>query len=147
MVLIELINDRTNNLYPELVDRLVNNYYKYITISDEIVNIVKELKNKGYNLYILSNTSKQVVDEFKNHEIFKYFDGFVLSYKINMLKPNKGIYKYLLDTYNLIPEECLFIDDRKDNMDTANEFGINGRNVNKDDIEDIKKALEEYNIL
>ncbi|MBR3116915.1 MAG: HAD family phosphatase [Bacilli bacterium] len=145
--IIKLINDRTNNIYPELVSNLVNNYYKYITISDDIINIVKELKNKGYNIYLLSNTSDPVINEFKDHEIFKYFDGFVLSCKINMLKPNNGIYEYILNKYNLIPEECLFIDDREDNMATANRFGINGRYVNKDDVEDIKKILKEYNIL
>ena len=144
--IVKLINDRTNNKYSELVNKMINNYYKYITISDEITNLVKSLKEKGYNLYILSNTSKEVVNEFKDYEIFKYFDGFVLSYKINMLKPNDGIYKYLLDKYNLIPEECLFIDDREDNIATANKFGIKGRFVNKDDIEDIKKVLIEYNI-
>ena len=145
--IVKLINDRTNNIHSALVDDLVTNYYKYITISDEITNLVKSLKEKGYKLYILSNTSKEVVDYFKDYEIFKYFDGFVLSYKINMLKPNDGIYNYLLNKYDLIAEECLFIDDREDNMATANKYGIKGRYVNKDDVEDIKKVLKEYNIL
>ena len=145
--IINLINDRNNYKYSDLVSELINNYYKGITISPEMVELVKELKSKGYNLYVLSNTSKPVVDAFKNHEIFTYFDGFVLSYKIKMVKPYEGIYKYLLDTYNLKPEECLFIDDLEVNMATANKLGINGRPVNKDDIEDIKKVLKEYNIL
>ena len=145
--IIKLINDRTNNKYPNLVENLINSHYKYITISDEILNIVKELKSKGYNIYLLSNTSKQVKDYFKDHEIFKYFDGFVLSYRINMLKPNDGIYEYLLNEYKLLPSECLFIDDREDNVRTANKYGIKGRNVNKDDIEDIKKVLNEFEIL
>ena len=145
--IINLINDRNNYKYSDLVSELINNYYKGITISPEMVELVKELKSKGYNLYVLSNTSKPVVDAFKNHEIFTYFDGFVLSYKIKMVKPYEGIYKYLLDTYNLKPEECLFIDDLEANMATANKLGINGRPVNKDDIEDIKKVLKEYNIL
>lgn len=145
--IIKLINDRNNNKYSNLVEELINNYYKAITINPEMVNIVKKLKEKGYKLYVLSNTSKPVVDAFKNHEIFTYFDGFVLSYKINMVKPYDGIYKYLLDTYKLVPEECLFIDDLEANMATANKFGIKGRNVNKDDIDDIKKVLIEYNVL
>lgn len=145
--IIRLINDRNNYKYSNLVEELINNYYKAITISPEIVNIVKELKDKDYKLYVLSNTSKPVVDAFKNHEIFNYFDGFVLSYKINMVKPYDGIYKYLLNTYNLVPEECLFIDDLEANMATANKFGIKGRAVNKDDVEDIKKVLKEYDIL
>lgn len=144
---VKLINDSTNNKYSDLVDKFVNGYYKYITISDEITNLIKKIKDLGYNLYILSNTSKEVVDYFKDYEIFKYFDGFTLSYKINMLKPNIGIYKNLLNTYNLNPNESLFIDDREDNIATAISLGINGFNVRKDNIEDIKKALKDYNIL
>ena len=144
---IKLINDKTNNIYPDLVEKLIMNYYKYIYISDEIKNVVKSIKEKGYNLYILSNTSKEVVEYFKDNSIFDYFDGFVLSYKINMLKPYESIFKYTLDKFNLIPSECLFIDDRKDNVETANRLGIKGRNVNKDDVNDIIKALKEYEIL
>ena len=144
---IKLINDKTNNIYPDLVEKLIMNYYKYIYISDEIKDVVKSIKEKGYNLYILSNTSKEVVEYFKDNSIFDYFDGFVLSYKINMLKPYESIFKYTLDKFNLIPSECLFIDDRKDNVETANRLGIKGRNVNKDDVNDIIKALKEYEIL
>lgn len=144
---IKLINDKTNNIYPDLVEKLIMNYYKYIYISDEIKDVVKSIKEKEYNLYILSNTSKEVVEYFKDNSIFDYFDGFVLSYKINMLKPYESIFKYTLDKFNLIPSECLFIDDRKDNVETANRLGIKGRNVNKDDVNDIIKALKEYEIL
>lgn len=63
-----------------------------------------------------------------------------------MIKPYEGIYKYLIDKYNINPEETLFIDDREDNMKTANSLGINGRAVNPDDVEDIKLALKEYEI-
>ena len=71
----------------------------------------------------------------------------VLSYKIHEIKPYKPIYEYLLSTYNLNPEECLFLDDRLDNMDTANSLRIKGRKVNKDDYNDIINVLEEYSIL
>lgn len=144
---IKLINDRTNNKYSKLVENFIHEHYKYITISEEITNIIKTIKSKGYNLYILSNTSNEVVNYFKDYEIFKYFDGFVLSYKINMLKPYDGIYNYILNKYNLIPNECLFIDDRNDNIKTAQKFGINGANVQKDNIEDIKRTLKDYDIL
>lgn len=144
---IMLINDRNNNKYADLVEKLVNNYYNSISISDEMVNIVKSIKEKGYNIYLLSNTTREVVHIFKDHKIFTYFSGFVLSYKINKVKPYDGIYNYLFDKYNLNPEECLFIDDKDVNMETGNRLGMKGRQVNKDDIEDIKSVLKEYNIL
>ena len=41
-------------------------------------------------------------------------------------KPDAGIYRYLLETYGLIPEESLFIDDRPENIEAARELGIKG---------------------
>ena len=122
---IMLINDRNNNKYADLVEKLVNNYYNSISISDEMVNIVKSIKEKGYNIYLLSNTTREVVHIFKDHKIFTYFSGFVLSYKINKVKPYDGIYNYLFDKYNLNPEECLFIDDKDvniQNLDSSDSF-------------------------
>jgi len=48
--------------------------------------------------------------------------------------------------YNLIPNECLFVDDKKDNVDTVNKLGILGKNVQLDNYESIIELLEEYGI-
>lgn len=69
-----------------------------------------------------------------------------LSFKEHLLKPYNAIYERLIDKYNLVPEESLFIDDREDNMKTANKYGIKGRKVERNSLEDIKKVLKEYNI-
>ena len=53
------------------------------------------------------------------------FDGGIISYKENLLKPEAEIYIKLLDTYNLNAEECLFIDDTLVNIEAANKLGIN----------------------
>ncbi|MGX8690338.1 MAG: HAD-IA family hydrolase, partial [Bacteroidaceae bacterium] len=37
-----------------------------------------------------------------------------------------AIYQQLLTRYDLKPEECVFIDDRKDNVDAAIALGMSG---------------------
>lgn len=142
---INLINDRTNNKYKELVTNFLRNYQKYMSFNEEIVDLIKQLKNQGYNIYMLSNTN---IPSYENYisKIEDLFDGLVLSYKINMIKPHDAIYKYLLDKYNLNPKESMFIDDREENMQTANKFGIKGRNVIPNNTEDIKAVLKEYGV-
>ena len=49
----------------------------------------------------------------------------MISYKVNMIKPDPGIYGYLLDTYDINPSEAVFIDDNSDNIEAAGKFGIN----------------------
>lgn len=140
------INDRTNNKHEELVKNFLLNYRNYIEYNDDIFNVITDLKNKGYKLYILSNINNYIFDLFRN-DLVSLFDGMILSYEEHKIKPYDAIYKCLLNKYDLNPEESLFIDDRIDNIKTANKFGIKGRNVNKDDINDIKLVLKEYGVI
>ena len=140
------INKRTNYIHEDLVNIFLKEFPNNLKYNGDILNLIKELKNKGYKVYVLSNTSKETFANFKA-DLEALFDGLVLSYKIHKIKPNKPIYECLLKTYNLNPNECLFLDDREANIKTANELGIHGRKVNEDDVEDIKNVLKEYDIL
>ena len=63
---------------------------------------------------------------FPKYYDLKSFDGIVVSSDVKMIKPNPAIYKYILETYNLKPEECLFIDDVEANVKAAEKAGIKG---------------------
>ena len=143
--IINIINDRTNNKYKDLVIDFMHNFYKYRYVQEEVLDIIKELKEKGYRVYLLSNTNELTYDKVIK-DIEYLFDGVVLSYQIHMIKPHEGIYKYLIDKYNINPEESLFVDDREVNIKTANALGIKGRSVLPDDVEDIRLVLKEYEI-
>jgi putative hydrolase of the HAD superfamily len=140
------INKRTNYIHEELVNVYLRELPNNFTYNGNILDLIKSLKTKGYKLYILSNISSEDFANYK-HDLEELFDGLVLSYELHEIKPYRPIYDYLLKTYNLNPEECLFIDDRLQNIETANSIGIRGRKVNKDDYEDIVNVLKEYNIL
>lgn len=85
------------------------------------------LKERGYHIYILSNYGATPYKYAREH--FSYFgeaDGIVISSDVKMIKPEPGIYQYLLETYQLKPEETVFLDDRQDNVAAAEAFGIHG---------------------
>lgn len=85
------------------------------------------LKERGYHIYILSNYGTTPFKYAKEH--FSYFgeaDGIVISSEVKMIKPEPGIYRYLLDTYHLVSEETVFLDDRRENIKAAEAFGIKG---------------------
>ena len=140
------VNKRTNNIYKDIVNKFSLDYPNKLTYNGDILNLIKNLRNMGYKIYLLSNTCDEVFRLFKN-DLKPLFDGIVLSYKIHEIKPYKPIYNYLLDKYNINAEESIFIDDREDNIKTANELGIKGRQINKNDYNDIVSALKEYNII
>ncbi len=144
-----LISDKEENkTNKELIINIMKNWWDFHKVSDETTFIAKKLKEKGYNLYVLSNMSKETYEYFKDNEFFTLIDGIVISGYINMIKPEKEIFEYILNKYNLIPEECLFIDDDDTyrSLDMANSLGINGRKVSPNDPKDIEKLLNENNI-
>ena len=86
--------------------------------------LVKELKEKGYKLYIISNMTRHFIARKDLFPILKLFDGIVYSAPVKMLKPRPEIYRYLIDKYSLNPSECIFIDDLMENLETAEKLGM-----------------------
>lgn len=102
------------------------NYWEYSMYYKEgMVNLIRELKEKGYNLYILSNMTYHFIDRDYKFPILKEFDGIVYSAPIKMVKPDPDIFRYILNKYKLVPEQCVFVDDMKENLAAAARFNIN----------------------
>lgn len=86
-----------------------------------------ELKSKGYGLYGLSNWSAETFPLVRDrYPVFGLLDGYVLSGQECCVKPDERIYRILLDRYSLVPGECVFVDDRPENVRTACALGMVG---------------------
>lgn len=117
--------------------------YQYILFEmEDTAMYLKELKNEGYRIYILSDLSKDCYEYNQQFDFFRLVDGGVYSFEINSTKPNKKNYRTLLDKFNLLPEETIFIDDRVNNIHAANEFGITG--ILFTDLEEVKQKVNLY---
>lgn len=88
------------------------------------IEFVEKMRVDGYKIFILSNASTLFYEYFPNFKPLEYFDGIVISADVHMLKPEKEIYNYFLEKYELNPEECIFIDDRLDNVQGAIDAGM-----------------------
>lgn len=86
--------------------------------------LIHDLKRAGYGLYVLSNMSREFIDFLRQTEIYRSFDGEVVSCEEHVVKPEARIYEILLDRYGLKPDETIFIDDRRSNLEAAARFGI-----------------------
>lgn len=95
-----------------------------------IWKLVHQLKEAGYHLYILSNYPEIL---FKKHTQYADFmddmEGMVVSYMLHVGKPERIVYQTLCDRYGLNKEECLFFDDRAENVQGAIDFGMRAKRV------------------
>lgn len=90
---------------------------------------IAQLKSRGFSVYLLSNYPRDVFTLHAECGCFPFLDkidGKVVSGFVKMVKPNADIYEYLLKEYRLIPSECVFLDDREDNIETAAALGMKG---------------------
>lgn len=99
------------------------------------LDFLKKLSaEKKYTLILLSNTNEIHIEWVKENvpffgEFKDCFDAFYLSHEINFRKPDAAIYEFVLKKHHLKPEECLFIDDTRENTDAAAALGIHTWNL------------------
>jgi glucose-1-phosphatase len=116
-------------LYPELKQQAIKFFAampSYLTPLPEGLVILRAVQESGYNTYILSNMAQDTYSYVSRHGFFKTVQGGIYSYQVKVGKPDTAIYSFLLKTYDLKPEECLFIDDMEINITSAHALGIDG---------------------
>ena len=92
--------------------------------------LVHRLKEAGWPMYLLSNYPEELFHKHTEYaDVMQDLDGMVVSYTDHLSKPEPAIYESLLNKYNLTASECIFFDDRKENVEGARRCGMHGRQV------------------
>lgn len=103
--------------------------------------LVREYKQRGYGVWGLTNWSAETFPLVRDdYPVFKLLDGYVVSGKEKLLKPDARLYRVLLDRYGLKAEECVFIDDNPNNTAGAEAVGIKG--IVFQGVEQLRKQLD-----
>lgn len=92
----------------------------------ETVEVFRQLKDSGrYKIYALTNWSAELFPiALERYEFLHWFDGRVVSGEEKTRKPFPEFYQLILDRFQLIPEETLFIDDNLRNAEAAEKIGL-----------------------
>ena len=128
--------DTEKDLYYDVKDEIPQRLWKYaedvittwrkgeLTFIEGTADIVAELKNKGYGIYLLSNAGPNHKDYWPKIKGSQYFDGVMVSAVEKMYKPCIEIFEHCLKKFNLRAEECVFVDDLAVNCAGAYMAGI-----------------------
>lgn len=98
---------------------------KYGGIFYNVENTLKNLKEEGYKIYVLSNLHELTFKDFSNNFNIDIFDELFLSYKIGLLKPDNKIYQYVINKIGDDPKNICFFDDKIKNVEAAIANGMN----------------------
>ncbi len=108
------------------MEALLNSWTKMLSTRTATVKLMRLFKKKGFRLYYLSNISYQGLSVLMKKDFWPLFDGGVASCEAGVAKPDEAIYNELIERYHLIPEQTIFIDDVKENAESAFLTGITG---------------------
>lgn len=95
------------------------------------LDLLYKLRADGYRLILLSNTNPFMMEwaeserfDGEGHSLSSYFDAVYLSYEQRLMKPDEMIFRRVLSTEQIFPDETLFVDDGPRNCAVASELGI-----------------------
>ena len=103
----------------ETVHALVDRWDRPILPIEGMEQLIAELKDKGYGIYLLSNASRRQHEYWPRVPASRYFDGTLISADVKLVKPQPEIYRLLCETFSLEADECVFVDDAINNAEAA----------------------------
>ena len=104
------------------------------------------LRARGYRVCLLSNTNPYMMQwadkdfDGEGHPISYFFDALYLSYQCKVMKPRREIFELMLQGQQSTPEETLFVDDGRRNVEMAASMGM--QTLCPQNNEDWTEALE-----
>lgn len=136
-----------NNATMEQID------YAWLGFLDGIpaykLELIKALREK-YKVFLLSNTNPSVAiwahsEHFNDGKdtLSDYFDKSYLSFELGCAKPDPQIFELIIKDAGIKPEETLFFDDGKANIESAKNLGFQSYLTNQD--EDLRLVFNNVN--
>jgi putative hydrolase of the HAD superfamily len=92
-----------------------------------MIDWLRALKEAGLRVGVLSNMPREHWLDFeRRHDWFALCDHVTVSWERGAAKPDPAIYLHSLAGVGLRPDETVFVDDREDNVATADALGLHG---------------------
>lgn len=117
---------------PDITDSQIAEAYTALLVDVPVAKLrmLETLRRKGLKTYVLSNNNTASMEVIytmflaDGHPMAYYFDKIYLSYELHELKPSPAIFRKVIADSSIRPEQTLFIDDGKKNIDTAQDLGF-----------------------
>ena len=129
----------------EKVDVLVKHWDRPIMPIPGMAELIRQLKENGYKIYLLSNASYHQTDYWPDIPGYEYFDGALVSAYEKLVKPQPEIFRLMCERFDLKADECCFIDDSTLNAEGALYCGLHPI-VFHDDVDELRQRLTELGV-
>jgi putative hydrolase of the HAD superfamily len=106
------------------IEALRQDYFSGDRLNYRLVNFIRELREDGFPVALLSNESPELEERLRQLEIHDLFDPVLISAQIGVMKPDITAYRVALQALQTAPHEAIFVDDSLTNVRAAQTMGI-----------------------
>ena len=111
----------------------------------EGVKLLKKLHHQNAQVYLLSNFNSEAFAAVRRRhvDLFNLFDGVIVSGEVGLLKPNPRLFELILKRWNIADaSQCIYLDDAPENVQGANQFGLNAILFDPQHIQSIEHKIQ-----
>ncbi|MDO5331922.1 MAG: HAD family phosphatase [Bacillota bacterium] len=123
---LEIVKNRIPKRLHPYAEKLIMGWWKPVYSMPGTGDVIRELKKKGYKLYLLSNAATNHSEYWSGLDGSECFDGLLVSAFVKKCKPDPEIYQIFFEKFNLNPKECIFIDNLEENIRAGQALGMDG---------------------
>jgi len=106
------------------MNKIIKLYRDEKSVNSDIIGLVSKLNGRGILTAALTNSPSDRKKVYEELDIYDKFDPFLTSEEIGFMKPHRSAYETVLDKMGVEPHECILVDDRRSNLEGANEIGM-----------------------
>lgn len=115
-------NEHSNK--SQTIEKIVENFVSSMKTQERLIQLIDYLRANGMKVFILSNSIPKTEKMIKSTEIRQHFDGVYCSSEHGLIKPNRDIFDDACKLWGILPEESIFVDDKKENVKGALDSGF-----------------------
>ena len=141
---LEILRQRLPDRLHGTLETLLMRWERPILPIPGMAEFVRDCRQAGYGIYLLSNASKRLHEYWKSIPGHEYFDGEFVSADYQLVKPQQSIYRKFCQVFGVEGKECLFIDDFPLNIEGAVTAGWQG--IVFHDAADLRRKAREMGV-
>ena len=105
-------------------ENLILRMLQDLRLDQQMIDAVRAARDAGIRTALLSNSWG--VEYYPHDLLAELFEQIVISGQVGLRKPDPAIFEMAVERIGLRPEECLFVDDLRHNIEAAEKAGMRG---------------------
>ncbi|MBV6450624.1 MAG: Phosphoglycolate phosphatase [Anaerolineales bacterium] len=102
---------KSKSLAPKVSAYMQGFYIPKSVVPDDAQNALRELKEHGYLMAVVSNRNQPFGEELESHGISRFFDFSLAGGEVDSYKPEPEIFVHALKRASLQPEQVVYVGD------------------------------------